>query len=144
MQREEFRSEIKTKYASPSSATAKSKSAPSTQRPKPKVPLIDKFLTVSSNTTTNIPIEDATAKCSECGKNIPTTNMPEHLDYHAARKLQIELNKLEMQTVQSNKFGSVGSSTSVPNGNLKRKRPATGDKGQPTKLNSLSSYFTKM
>lgn len=140
-QREEFRSEIKTKYVSPS--TAKPKTVSSTLRAKPKAPLIDKFLTAAnaSNTST----DDVTTACSECGKLIPTANMPEHLDYHAARKLQIELNKLEMHTVKSNKFVSVvNKSGNVSNGGLKRKRPTSGDKSQPTKTNSLSSYFNKM
>lgn len=140
-QREEFRSEIKTKYVSPS--TAKPKTVSSTLRAKPKAPLIDKFLTAAnaSNTST----DDVTTACSECGKLIPTANMPEHLDYHAARKLQIELNKLEMHTVKSNKFVSVvNKSGNVSNGGLKRKRPTSGDKSQPTRTNSLSSYFNKM
>ncbi|XP_062536462.1 DNA polymerase eta [Armigeres subalbatus] len=143
-QREEFRNEIKTKYVSPLPA-AKSKPVANSQRVKPKAPLIDRFLTVintASTSTTNA----STTECSECGKSVPTENMQEHLDYHAARKLQIELNKMEMKTVKSNGFGPVSSKSSdASNGSLKRKRPSSAcDKNQPAKVNSLAAFFTKM
>lgn len=142
-QREKFRSEIKTKQVAPSPTTAKSKSTPCAQRSNPKPSLIEKFLTASARTT-NTSTGGATAKCSECSKTIPTANMPEHLDYHAARQLQVNLNKLDIKTVQSNRSVDSKSSTSVPKGGLKRKRPSHGNEDQPTKLNTLTSYFTKM
>ncbi|XP_065080903.1 DNA polymerase eta [Ochlerotatus camptorhynchus] len=142
-QRDEFRTEIKTKFSSPAAAAVKSKphQPASRQVTKTKVPSIDKFL--ATTTATNTSTEDAVTKCAECNKRIPTASMQEHLDYHAARKLQIELNKLEMQTVKLNAFG-VNASNTGAGSSLKRKRPSTSDKSQPAKVNNLSSYFTKM
>ncbi|XP_034102703.1 DNA polymerase eta isoform X1 [Drosophila albomicans] len=37
--------------------------------------------------------------CSECKAYIKSVDMPEHLDYHIAKKLQRELNQLEVRTI---------------------------------------------
>lgn len=41
-------------------------------------------------------VEVETERCSECGKNIPITEILEHMDYHAAKKLHEELLRSEM------------------------------------------------
>uniref|UniRef100_A0A1Q3EY70 DNA polymerase eta n=1 Tax=Culex tarsalis TaxID=7177 RepID=A0A1Q3EY70_CULTA len=149
-QREEFRKEIKQKLNSPAAATAaavpKTTKPATSQTPKAKSrkAQIDRYLTSTVQKTTNTS-QDAT-KCEDCGKLIALEAVQEHSDFHAAKKLQLELNRMEMRTVATNGFqAKPASQTAAATGaGNKRKRPPGGDKVQPVKINNLSSYFTKM
>lgn len=107
-QRDEFRSQLKrtTPATSITPSGKKKKTAGTNSKTKTptNVPSIQKFLVkpgqddstaavASTSTTANIETE----KCIECGKNIPITDLFEHMDYHAAKKLQDELMKSELQ-----------------------------------------------
>lgn len=142
-QREEFRNEIKQKISSPVAKLSK----PALQTPKTKTSTIqiDKYLTtVQNETATSREASATTSKCADCGKMISVEATQEHSDFHAARKLQLELNKMEMRTVTSNGFQTKSTTSQAGAGGTKRKRPPGGDKVQPVKVNNLSSYFTKM
>lgn len=100
-QRTEFRNEIKNKKTTSSSpankkrkigTSIKSKSIDSKLRP------IGNFLfKPKPKPSVNTPTE----KCLECERFIPIDDIIEHADYHAAKKLQIELNKNSMAQSQS-------------------------------------------
>ncbi|KAL9694444.1 hypothetical protein quinque_013729 [Culex quinquefasciatus] len=145
-QREEFRNELKQKLSSPAATAPKPIKPAANQTPKAKLSKakIDKYLTsAAQNRTASAVSEDATsvARCDECGKMVALDAVQEHSDFHAAKKLQLELNRQEMRTVTTNGFHTKPATTG---GGAKRKRPPGGDKVQPVKINNLSSYFTKM
>ncbi|XP_053693380.1 DNA polymerase eta [Sabethes cyaneus] len=136
-QREDYRNELRSKFASPA---AKPKAAPQLKVPA-KNTSIDKFLVTPAVVSETVTALELSESCSECGKMIFTSDLQEHLDYHAARKLQLELNQMEMRmavtSVQQQGKKETGTGS-------KRKRPASSSKGQPAKANNLSSYFTRM
>lgn len=78
---------------------AKKASAATATTPKP-VNSITKFLAPkqpleSPPSCSNAPME----LCAECKTYIKCVDMPEHLDFHMAKKLQRELNQLEVRTI---------------------------------------------
>jgi DNA polymerase eta len=120
-QREVFRKEVKNKIQTQSPA----------QKPKSKakaLPSLAKFLVKAPEAQST----SDTRKCNECGRNIPIGQFNEHVDYHAAKRLQIELNKQEMRTVTSNNLST-----------NKRKRDNSGTSSPSAKVKSLSSFFTR-
>ncbi|XP_055551666.1 DNA polymerase eta [Wyeomyia smithii] len=139
-QREEYRNELKSKFASPS---VKPKAAP---RPTvvAKNTQINKFLVTAAVQNGPASAPEASAPCSECGKTIASDGMQEHLDYHTARKLQLELNQMEMRTVTSS-AGTQLRKESDGSGSKRKRPPASGSlKSQPAKVNNLNTYFTRM
>ncbi|KAH8307436.1 hypothetical protein KR044_012021 [Drosophila immigrans] len=108
-QREEMqRSRLETTTTTAPSPTAKTVPAKKTKKnagttttastAKP-VNSITKFLTAKQTeppaSTSGVQME----LCSECKTYIKNVDMPEHLDYHMAKKLQRELNQLEVRTI---------------------------------------------
>ena len=125
-QREEYRKEIKSKIQTQNAQSPAQK----TKINKPKASKhqsLTKFLSKPEPA----PSGD-TKKCPDCGRMVPKNEFIEHVDYHAAKKLQVELNKLDMKTVASNNFSV----------NNKRKRPGENLSPAP-KIKSVSSYFSK-
>lgn len=87
--------------------------------------LIQKFLTKGQ--TVPISAADDQTKCSECGNFISIEKITEHMDYHTAKRLQMELNKeLVVQSSQSE---------STPNRKQKK------EISSKTRIASVASYF---
>lgn len=117
-QRIEFRSQLKTKQQSPNTAIRKQSSPLATTAA--KKPKLDRStnLNLSSSSgssssskgllnkffmKTNADVPDDSVKCEECGKFIKIDGVAEHSDYHAAKKLQMELNLSDTSAVISSK-----------------------------------------
>uniref|UniRef100_A0A182JPC3 DNA polymerase eta n=1 Tax=Anopheles christyi TaxID=43041 RepID=A0A182JPC3_9DIPT len=89
-------------------------------------------------------------RCPDCGKFIHVDAMVQHNDYHVAKRLQQELNRLEppSQSVRTPAVIVLGGSSASSSSGTKRKRP--GDTGEKMtspvkqKLKPVSSYFTKL
>ncbi|XP_055586668.1 DNA polymerase eta [Uranotaenia lowii] len=161
-QREKFRIEMKQKFSCSPVTVSKPKTTFNNSKVRGKSLLIDKFLTANPPTSQSSlltePLHNASASasmevCNECRKSICSKDMQEHLDYHIARKIQLELNQRDMIRAT----GASGSSSTLPltlsqkpSGNQKRKRSAAGgsagssDARPPVKLKNLSTYFTKL
>lgn len=138
-QREELlRSRLSDKTASVASPIRKagsvknSKNAGSTRKP---VSTITKFLTArqpeppASCSGANMDL------CAECKAYIKSVDMPEHLDFHIAKKLQRELNQLEVRTVHATNNKKI-SPTSVKNPLNSTLNLRAGNK-------SIAQYFTQ-
>ncbi|XP_041766203.1 DNApol-eta [Anopheles merus] len=170
-QGDEFRNDLKTKLTSKSPLPAKRTSkaivsaAPSSgSSGAPSANLsIARFLSkVSPESIRSSSAEVATGsnskadevpenhtKCSDCGKFIPLDSLDQHNDYHVAKRLQQELNRLEVVVPsQSTSKPALVVVASGASSSTKRKRPAnSSDKvTSPVKqkLKPLSSYFTKL
>ncbi|ETN64190.1 DNA polymerase eta [Anopheles darlingi] len=174
-QREEFRSEFKSKVASNSSTTnTYSKPAQSA----PVTPGVKRQSVATSSTTSiarflsKLPTEPARSsstsartndeqqkddeastsgyqhtKCPDCGKMINQLAMGEHMDYHVAKRLQLELNRSEALQLQASAAeGNQSSGTMVTS--AKRKRSVVNGEESITpakqKVKPVSSYFSKL
>lgn len=71
--------------------------------------------------------ESSSVKCDECGKSIKIENVAEHLDYHTAKKLQMEINSLNASAVISS-----GSNKSTK---------AKSKTDSNSKIRSIASFF---
>lgn len=109
-----------------------SKNAGSTRKP---VSTITKFLTArhpeppASCSGVNMDL------CAECKTYIKSVDMPEHLDFHIAKKLQRELNQLEVRTVHPTNNKKI-SPTSV-------KKPLNSTLNLRASNKSIAQFFTQ-
>lgn len=144
-QRVDFRNEIKQKASKTHTASPPIKKQKKSQSQRDaKIPSIDTFLVKSTLSQPQIPIINVpssdnttnetfnesiqtfdTEKCTECEKFIRITDLLEHSDYHAAQRLQSEMN----------------SSSSVST-NLAPK-PSFSKKAKKNTSNSVLTYFKK-
>lgn len=118
-QREKFRSEVKSKIITTpprkkskisSSQLNTSKKPITSSQPAAEIS-IAKFLSKEQpNVNDSDETTQPTEKCIECGNLVPTEKIIEHLDYHAARKIQVEWNK---QLMTEGKQQSVGGQITV-------------------------------
>lgn len=111
-QRDEFRSQLKratpATAITPSGKKQRTTAGNSKAKTPNNVPSIQKFLmkpdrqeeTIDAVASTSSAANIETEKCAECGKQIPIVDLFEHMDYHAAKKLQDELMKSELQATQ--------------------------------------------
>lgn len=155
-QREEFRNQLKrTIVATPATssgkkqkttaATIKSKTASS------HMSSIQKFLVKpghsdsadiasTSATADTIATNVETEKCIECGKNIPITDLFEHMDYHAAKKLHDELLKNDLQVNRPN--DSIVNSKHSTTGKSKKTKKTTSSTSSGVKaVKNIASFF---
>lgn len=95
-QREEFRQEVRNKILSPKQKPPPAKKA----KLDTTVSSIKAFLEqreVSDESTVD------QQPCNECGRLIDVDKLPEHADYHFARKIQIEMNSNDIKMVSKAK-----------------------------------------
>ncbi|KFB45372.1 AGAP001404-PA-like protein [Anopheles sinensis] len=153
-QRDEFRNDLKSKLTAgtPTAAAKGTKSPIPVKRPsKPASGTaaissssgisIERFLSrtpsidegPSSGSTTD---KKDHIRCLECGKMIALPEIPEHHDYHVAKRLQQELHRLEAPAQPQTGDTNTAS--------IKRKRPSE-ERMSPAKLKvkPVSSYFSK-
>lgn len=110
-QRTEFRNEIKNKKTISTPMNKKRKIQTSGNSTKSK-PIDSKLRPIGSflfKTKPKLASDTLSEKCLVCERFIPIDSLTEHADYHAAKKLQIELNKESM--VQSQQCKSVSKDT---------------------------------
>lgn len=117
----------KTKKAGSSNTT-------STTAAKP-VNSITKFLTTKQSEPPATCIGVNMELCSECKTYIKSVEMPEHMDFHMAKKLQRELNQLEVRTVHAANNKKI-SPTSV-------KKPLNSTLNSTTGNKSIAQFFTQ-
>ncbi|XP_052865482.1 DNA polymerase eta [Anopheles cruzii] len=152
-QRDEFRSDFKSKLLTATSTTKPSQSSAVAGGRRPSLPTsstssIARFLSKVSTDATQSKTRDRdeakagsdgeignSTKCPDCGKLVPQASMAEHVDYHVAKRLQQELNRSEATTAVS----GAASATA------KRKRQVD-EVLTPAKqkLKPVSSYFSKL
>lgn len=151
-QRVEFQSQLKRNITSTTPAAKKQKTtANSKSKSPPKLASIQKFLVkadqvdmaVTPSTSTAGDVE--TEKCQECGKNIPICDLFEHMDYHAAKKLQEELMKAEIANRTNNNTiqNTGGKNVSAVKGK-KSKTKTSGNASSnsaPNAMKNISSFF---
>lgn len=114
-QRAEFQGQLKRNITSTTPVAKKQKTLAISKTKTPiKSISIEKFLvksvqddaeaipSTSTSTTTSTTTNVETEKCAECGKLIPIVDLFEHMDFHAAKKLQGELMRAEMNANQAN------------------------------------------
>lgn len=99
-QRTEFRNEIKHKTTTSFPLNKKRKIQTSTGNSNKSKPIDSKLRPIGNflfkpKPKTSLP-DKLTEKCLECERFIPVDSLTEHADYHAAKKLQIELNRESM------------------------------------------------
>lgn len=83
--------------------------------------------------------EVATEKCSECGKSVPISEIQEHSDYHAARKLHQELMQSEVVTRPiTNKNDSKKMPT---NKTAKNQKNICSGSATTSSMKSITSFF---
>lgn len=151
-QRTEFQNQIKRNVPTTIPAAKKQKTTTNNKNETTvnKVASIQKFLVKpgqddsapTPSTSTQIDID--TEKCTECGKNIPVTEILEHMDFHAAKKLHEELIRAEMvirtnnNTVQniSGKNASTGKSKKST-----KKTASTSKSNNPNAMKNIASFF---
>ncbi|XP_064549016.1 DNA polymerase eta [Drosophila montana] len=73
--------------------------------------------------------------CAECKTYIKTVDMPEHLDFHMAKKLQRELNQLEVRTINT----SANKKTTSP----PTKKQLNSTLNSTGANNSITKFFTQ-
>uniref|UniRef100_A0A182SYC1 UBZ3-type domain-containing protein n=1 Tax=Anopheles maculatus TaxID=74869 RepID=A0A182SYC1_9DIPT len=107
-------------------------------------------MAVKASSKENDPSESHT-KCPDCGKMIPSESMTEHNDYHVAKRLQQELNRLEAPPSQQQPpIVNKPLVAAVAGGNFSTKRKRSTIAGEEVtspvkqKLKPVSSYFTKL
>ncbi|KAK4303638.1 hypothetical protein Pmani_024362 [Petrolisthes manimaculis] len=89
--------------------------------------------------------ESDTVGCRECGKRISPFDLPEHLDFHVALKLQSDLRHEEGQGGLVGPGNPRPGSKTVPtkrNRSKKRGRPSKGDM-ESHKLQKIDTFFTR-
>lgn len=156
-QRVEFQSQLKRNIPSTTPAAKKQKTATSSKsKSPPKLASIQKFLVKpSQNDTTAIPstskaststaCDVETEMCQECGKNIPIVELLEHMDFHAAKKLQDELMKAEMANRTNNNTiqNSVGKNMSTGKGKKSKSKTSSNSttNNTPNAMKNIASFF---
>ncbi|XP_030571470.1 DNA polymerase eta [Drosophila novamexicana] len=106
-----------------------------TTAPKP-INSITKFLAPKQSlepppSCSNSPMEI----CAECKTYIKTVDMPEHLDFHLAKKLQRELNQLKVRTINT----STNKKTTSP----AAKKQLNSTLNSTAANNSITKFFTQ-
>lgn len=151
-QRVEFQSQLKRNIPSTTPAAKKQKTTTNNKsKSPPKVASIQKFLvkadqvdtTATPSTSTATDVE--TEKCQECGKYVPIVDLFEHMDFHAAKKLQEELMKAEIANRTNNNTiqNSGGKNVSAVKGK-KSKTKTSGNASSnnaPNAMKNISSFF---
>lgn len=142
-QRTEFQNQLKRTHSTNTPQKKKQKTASNN---KATVSSIQKFLVKKRDRTPEPEPCTSTAndveyeKCAECGKHIAITKLFEHMDFHAAKRIQDELMKTETKIDQTN-----NNSKSSTNKNMSL---AKGKKSTKKKANSknpavrnITSFF---
>lgn len=110
-QRDEFQNQLKRTNASNTPVKKKPKISSSKKGTSTKNTTnssIQKFLykkiqgTPEPSTSTANQVEVDVERCTECGKEIPIVDLFEHMDFHAAKRLQNELMKAEIKANRPN------------------------------------------
>ncbi|XP_055914188.1 DNA polymerase eta [Eupeodes corollae] len=107
-QREEYRKEVQTKISQSASQkksktptvnpNAAKKAKPNSPKVGASIESIMKFMQPLTQPD-DIPSTSAQVSCDKCGKAMHRDLMPEHLDYHYAKELQVSLNRSDMVKV---------------------------------------------
>lgn len=156
-QREEFRNQLKraTIATSTTPAGKKQKTAAATIKSKStanSVSSIQKFFKPGQHDSSVIAstshIQDSrdaasnveTEKCIECGRNIPITDLFEHMDYHAAKKLHDELMESELQANRSSDSAIVSKNVTAGKSKKAKKTAASGSGGVKA-VKNIASFF---
>lgn len=152
-QRDEFRSQLKratpATAITPSGKKQKTAGAANSKTKTPtNVPSIQRFLmkptdrqeeTIDAVASTSSAAHVETEKCAECGKHIPIIDLFEHMDYHAAKKLQDELMKSEVQATQRTVDNT---SKNVTSGKSKKSKKTNGTAPNGVKaVKNIASFF---
>lgn len=131
-QRVEFRSQLKPKITPPPPPSKKQKLDRNLPGGSNKITpaggnlnLLNKFLVKTSANNSN----ENCSKCIECGSAIEIGKIAEHADYHAAKRIQIELNRVPQ--------GAAGKSTPKNNKQKKSNSTTSSSRGIP----SVASFF---
>lgn len=95
----EFQNNLKRNIPTKGPPAKKSKSSHKDESDMSKISIAKYLVKQSESENTQIDGSSAnliaTEKCGDCGKNIPIAELFEHMDFHAAKNLQMELSRAE-------------------------------------------------
>lgn len=153
-QREEFRSQLKrntapatTTSTTPAAKKAKTSSTTSKSKAPSNLPSIQKFLMKPGQDaseavpSTSGASDIETEKCTECGKNIPITEIFEHMDYHAAKKLQEEFMRSEAIANRTNNNTITKSVSAVKSKKSKKQTATSSNNNNTNAAKDIASFF---
>lgn len=143
-ERQEFRSTLKRVTPTPAPAAKKPKTTTNAKsKTSSNVPSIQKFLVKPGqddsmaipSTSTAEDVE--TEQCTECGRNIPITELFEHMDYHAAKKLHDELMRSDSL---ANRTNNNTISQNVSSSKTKKSKKTSSSTGNSA-VKNIASFF---
>lgn len=144
-QRTEFQNQLKRTHSTNTPQKKKQKTA---SHNKATVSSIQKFLVKKrdktpepepcTSTTTDVEYE----KCAECGKHIAITKLFEHMDFHAAKRIQDELMKTETKIDRTNNNNNSKSSTNKNLSSAKGKKSTKKNANSKNPaVRNITSFF---
>lgn len=142
-QRTEFRSQLKRSHVSKTPIKKRPKTAASN---KTETSSIQKYFVKKPDTSPqpSTSIVDAVEmeKCTECGKEIPIVELFEHMDFHAAKRLQDELMKTDIKANRPN-GNSTGkkSLNSAKRSSLKSKKSDKNANVKNSAVRNITTFF---
>lgn len=153
-QRVEFQSQLQTSTSTaiPTPPAKKMKISKPTTATSNSTFSIDKFLVKKDGAEHNESVADcstaihiATEICTECSKAIPITDIFEHMDYHAAKKLHDELLKSESVPTKSvaveTRPKTASTSSSKGNKSKKKINNISNNKNNNYSMKSIATFF---
>lgn len=140
-QRTEFQNQLKRTHVSKTPIKKKQKSESKVvSSKKTEATSIQKFLvrrretTPEPSTSTASAVDVDVEKCAECGKIIPIADLFEHLDFHAAKKLQAEFMKSDSTANRINNSSIQKSKNNNNDNNLSSSKNKNGNKNKNKNL----------
>lgn len=149
-QRTEFQNQLKRNISSTTPAAKKQKTTANNKSRTPiKSASIQKFLVkpndevIAATPSASKANDIETEKCSDCGKFVPITELFEHQDFHAAKKLHDELMRAEMAN-RANNNSSAGKTVSAGKSKKPKKKTAAAastSSSAPNAMKNIASFF---
>lgn len=141
-ERTEFRSQLKRSHVSKTPIKKRQKTVASN---KTDTSSIQKYFVKKQETSPqpSTSTAEAVEKCSECGKEIPIVELFEHMDFHAAKRLQDELMKTDIKASRQNHANSTGKKSlgSSSRNTNKNKKSDKNANVKNTAVRNITTFF---
>lgn len=142
-ERTEFRNELKRSHVSKTPIEKRQKTSASN---KADTSSIQKYFVKKQETSPQPSTSTVQAvemeKCTECGKAIPIVELFEHMDFHAAKRLQEELMKTDIKAIRPNDSSTGKKSLSSNNKSTnKSKKSDTNANVKNSAVRNITTFF---